>query len=187
MRHVTGITVFSDRCVLPQKWATLFGMAFVALFINRVCRDELLGNGAMRIVTFRARHLSFPNRVVGRFLKFGTDILVTLRAHFGLSRFDQVLLIAGVRIMAIGAAHIAAFMLAALPQGQLASFVTFLAGGRAHWLALFLTIRLYVFKTGSMAGFAALDVGRGSGIQLVAMIVLGKTFGLLLVAVAAAF
>lgn len=71
---------FSYRRMLVEEGAALFCVALVALVIDRVGGDQPFGLSAMRIMTIRAKHLFFAERVMGRLHQRRPDLLMTSSA-----------------------------------------------------------------------------------------------------------
>ena len=60
---VTQRAVLADRLVLPQKRAAFFGVAGVAVLIDRELMKRRGAGRTMRVMTIAANHLVFPGRV----------------------------------------------------------------------------------------------------------------------------
>ena len=64
VRVVAVETTLTDGRVLPQEGAALFAVTLVTLVIDRVCRNEPLSLGAMRIMAVGALDQSFVHTMV---------------------------------------------------------------------------------------------------------------------------
>src|SRR5215831_13223024 len=84
VRVVTAQAILPHRCMLEQERSALFGVALVAVVVDRVFPQHCFGGGAVRIVTVRAGDLSFPDRHVRRAENLSAPILVALEAGFQL-------------------------------------------------------------------------------------------------------
>lgn len=82
MRLMAVQAIFANRWVLPQERPAFFRMAFIALLVYRICDDHFRRERAVRIVTARTCHEPFANRMVGRPLDLGSNIVVTSAARF---------------------------------------------------------------------------------------------------------
>ena len=59
MRIVTVRAVLAHRRVLEQERSALLGMALVAIVVDRVRPQQLIGKRAMRIMAIRANYFTF--------------------------------------------------------------------------------------------------------------------------------
>lgn len=84
MYTVTKGAVFGDRLVFPQERSAFFGMAAVAVFINRELIQCCRPCRPMRIVAIAADNLVFPDRMSGYAECLCPNVLVAGVAHFGL-------------------------------------------------------------------------------------------------------
>lgn len=69
MRHVAGPAVLADRWMLVKKRPPFVHMATVAVLVDAVLRDQLLGNRAMNVVAIRTLKFALPDRHVGPILE----------------------------------------------------------------------------------------------------------------------
>ena len=117
------------RWVFPQKRTPLLGMAGVTVLIDGVGLEEVLGDGAMRIVTARAGHLALPEGHVGGAHELRAALGVALSAGLDFSGFGELAAL-GVIVhdtVAVGAGQVSQLMGTALPVeagGFLVAFQT---------------------------------------------------------------
>ena len=64
MRIVTVQAILAHRRMLEQERSALFGVAGVAIVVDRILPDERLGGAAVRIMTIRAHDLALADRHV---------------------------------------------------------------------------------------------------------------------------
>jgi hypothetical protein len=69
MRHVAGPAVLADRWMLVKEWPPFVHMATVAVLVDAVLRDQLLGDRAMNVVAIRTLKFALPDRHVGPVLE----------------------------------------------------------------------------------------------------------------------
>lgn len=82
MRIMAVQAAFPDRCVFPEKRATLFRVAGVAGLVDRVPLEHRFGGGSVWIMTVHAGHFPLWQRHVGAFGKFGPLLFVAGVAGF---------------------------------------------------------------------------------------------------------
>src|SRR5256885_9044710 len=131
--------VFHDRRMLPEKWPATFGVAAVAVFINRALNQLNRVRAAMRIVTTGACNFAFAVGHVRGALELRAPHLVALETKLGLRLFRAhvfgerravayfatqrritLRLRAVVNLMAIHASHGSRFVGAAAPEHLIA-------------------------------------------------------------------
>jgi hypothetical protein len=120
---VAGEAILTDRGVLMEKRAALFGVTLVALLVNRIGRDHLGIGPVVRIMAAYAAHLALEDGVVGRALALGPIGFVTGEAGRGFGRGPEHVLF-GFRVVdavAGGAVHSAPGVHAA-EEARLAGF-----------------------------------------------------------------
>src|SRR3972149_10883822 len=96
--------------VLPEERPPLFGVAGVALLVDRVRRDQFVRHRPVRVMAVGALDLSLLDGMTGHLLDLGPYLLVALRAGRRLGQF------CGVNGMAIRAGDAPAFVGAAVPH-----------------------------------------------------------------------
>jgi len=69
MRHVAVPAVLAHRWMLVKERPPFVHMATVAVFVDAVLRDQLLGNRAMNVVAIRTLKFALPDRHVGPILE----------------------------------------------------------------------------------------------------------------------
>jgi len=69
MRHVAVPAVLADRWMFVKEWSPFIHMATVAVLVDAVLRDQLLGDRAMNVVAIRTLKFALPDRHVGPILK----------------------------------------------------------------------------------------------------------------------
>ena len=69
MCHVAGSAVLADRWMLVKERPPLVHMATVAVLVDAVLRDQLLGDRAMNVVAIRTLKFPLPDRHVGPILE----------------------------------------------------------------------------------------------------------------------
>ena len=73
--------VLADRRVLPHERAALLRMTGVAQLIDRRGANHLRLHAVVRVVTTRALHAPFPNRMMARAHRLRAHVLVTCEAR----------------------------------------------------------------------------------------------------------
>lgn len=116
VRVVAVETTLTDRRVLPQEGAALFAVTLITLVIDRVCRNEPLGLGAVRIMAVRANHLLFPQGMMGGLHDRRADLLMTPGAKLHLAWLRQQFRIPAMNLVAVDAGEFCFIVLAAMPQ-----------------------------------------------------------------------
>lgn len=69
MRHMAVPAVLADRWMLVKERAPFVHMATVAVLVDAVLRDQLLGDRAMNVVAIRTLKFALPHRHVGPILE----------------------------------------------------------------------------------------------------------------------
>ena len=69
VRHMAVPTVFTDRGMLVKERAPFVHMATVAVLVDAVLRDQLLGDRAMNVVAIRTLKFALADRHVGPILE----------------------------------------------------------------------------------------------------------------------
>src|SRR6266496_1731944 len=69
MRHVAVPAVLADRWMLVKERPPFVHMATVAVLVDAVLRDQLLGDRAMNVVAIRTLKFALPDRHVGPILE----------------------------------------------------------------------------------------------------------------------
>ena len=69
MRHVAVPAVLSDRWMLVKERPPFVHMATVAVLVDAVLRDQLLGDRAMNVVAIRTLKFALADRHVGPILE----------------------------------------------------------------------------------------------------------------------
>ena len=69
MRHVAVPAVLADRWMLVQEWTPFVHVAAVAVLVDAVLRDQLLGDRAMNVVAIRTLKFALADRHVGPILE----------------------------------------------------------------------------------------------------------------------
>ena len=86
MRIVAVQAILAHRRVLKEERPTLFGVALVAIVVDRDLAQEPFGGATVRIVTIRTGDLPLAYRHVRGAEELGLALLVTLEAGVGLPR-----------------------------------------------------------------------------------------------------
>ncbi len=76
---MTKRAVLGDRRVFPHEGPALFGMAFVAVLIDRGAAQHGLVGRSMGFVTARARHFPMPDRMRKCPVDFGALLRMALQ------------------------------------------------------------------------------------------------------------
>src|SRR6185295_10883476 len=133
VRRMTVQAVLADRRMLPKERAALFGVAAVALLVDRGRFDHLRGLGAVRVVAIDAGDLSFADRMVRGLPGVGAHVLVAGEALLGHRLLLELGMLRLWRVDAVaGDARQAARLVAAVvPEELFAARVAALADGRS--------------------------------------------------------
>ena len=116
MRVVAIPAVLADRFVVMDERTALFHVTGVAGGIYAV-PDHKLGSGrTMGVMTVRAAHLAFWNRMVRRPVDLGALFFVVGETDLGLSSLVTHSVIRGVHLMAIRAGHVPQLVGTACPM-----------------------------------------------------------------------
>ena len=122
MNFMTTLTILLDRCMLPDIWAALVGMALKAQFPGIVGFDHVPAQAAVGSMTGGAADLAFEYRMVRPLVGIDLDILVTVEADF---RLRGLLPAADMEVVTRIAGYVVAFVDAQIPQVHAGrSFVT---------------------------------------------------------------
>jgi hypothetical protein len=106
MGGMANSAVFHHRCVFKDKGALLGGMAGQTEIVYPFISLQSSCRRTMGIVTVRAAHLPFPDRMVGRILDLGLDVRMTTIAAFRLRLGQQMFACRRVDLVALHAAHL---------------------------------------------------------------------------------
>jgi hypothetical protein len=82
MRGMASETILNRWGMFAKVWSPYIGMAFQALQIHVLRIHQLIGNGAVRVMTIPALDLSFSYRMTGPLKHLDPNRFMTLEAYF---------------------------------------------------------------------------------------------------------
>ena len=120
MNLVAVQAILRNRGMLECIGTSLFSMAFVAKFVDRIGLDHRLDvSGAHRVVTARTFHLALSNRMMRLFVALSPDVPVTSETEVRLLSFEKILALHGrVDGMAVVARDLRRLMPAEIPERE---------------------------------------------------------------------
>ena len=124
---VWGVTIHAildHRGMFPQERTALLRVAGIAGFADRTLDHHFWTDRAVRIMTIGTAHLAGSERVRRRAVRQGALGLVTTEANLGLDALAQYLVALDVNLVAGGAGHLLAGVLAAVPVRATVALVT---------------------------------------------------------------
>jgi len=118
MNLVAVQAILRNRGMLECIGTSLFSMAFVAKFVDRIGLDHRLDvSGAHRVVTARTFDLALSNRMMRLFVGLTLDVPVTSETEVRLLSFEKILALHGrVDGMAVVARDLRRLMPAEIPE-----------------------------------------------------------------------
>lgn len=127
VRRMAVHAVFGDRRMFEEKWSPFFRVALIAVFIDRIGGQELLGCRSMRVMATGAIQFAFPYGHVAGALDLRLLEFMALETRFGRAGPDQKVVVrAGIVDAVAGSARYVLGVVGAAPPGKMRAF--FVAG-----------------------------------------------------------